>query len=192
MEIFIVQDNRIAVTPQALLISPFKEMWEKYEPQECIILFGYIEFMCSHRKSNPFIGYPKDERPGKILERSFPGGTAEQKQGLVNNPDVKRGMEVYKEIQHAASPSIRFYEGSLAAAEKMVNFFTTFDLSATNPRTGTLLYKPADITRTLKDVNDVIKTMGALKEKVLMEIAEDARGKGNRDINHFEKAKKDR
>jgi hypothetical protein len=192
MEIFIVQDNRVAITPQALLLSPFKEMWEKYEPEDCIILFGYIEFMCSHKKSNPFIGYPINERPFKILETSFPNGSDEQKQGLMNNPWVKKGMEVYKKIQHGASPSIRFYEASVSAAEKMIDFFTTFDLSATNPRTGTLLYKPADITRTLKDVNDVIKTMAALKEKVLMEIAEDARGKGNRDINYFEKAVKDR
>ncbi len=45
---------------------------------------------------------------------------------------------------------------------------------------------------TNKDVNDVIKTLSALKVKVMQEIAEDAKGKAGRDINHFEKSRKDR
>ena len=40
--------------------------------------------------------------------------------------------------------------------------------------------------------SDVIKTLGSLKEKVIQEIAEDAKGKGGREINYFEKAKDER
>ena len=74
----------------------------------------------------------------------------------------------------------------------MVDFFTTVDLNAINARTGNLLYKPADITRALKDVNDVIKTLASTRQKVIQEIAEDAKGKGGREINYFEKSKQDR
>lgn len=192
MELFIVNSNRVGITPQALLIYPFKEIWKAYKLDEALIRLGFIEFMCSHKKSNPYIGYKLDERPDKILDGLYPNSTNEERKDITGDSLIIAGIDIYTKIQHDASPSIRFYEASRDAAEKMVDFFATFDLNATNPRTGTLLYKPADITRTLKDVNDVLKTMGALKEKVIMEIAEDAKGKGNRDINYFEKSKKDR
>ena len=96
-------------------------------------------------------------------------------------------MEFYEQIQHEAAPSLKFYQASLNAAQKIIDFFNDFDLAETNPRTGNPLYKPADVTRTLKDTSDIIKTQNSLKGKVYQEIFEDARGKGGREINYFEK-----
>ena len=58
---------------------------------------------------------------------------------------------------------------------------------STNIKTGNLLYKPADITRALKDTNDILKTMNSLKEKVYQELYEDSKAKGGREVNYFEK-----
>jgi hypothetical protein len=59
-------------------------------------------------------------------------------------------------------------------------------LNKVNPRTGNPLYKPADITRALKEVNDIIRTLNSIKEKVYQELAEDSKGKAGREINYFE------
>jgi len=192
MNIFIVEKNKVAITPEVLLMHPFKDIWDKNEVEVALIKFGFIEFMCSHKKSNSFIGYPLDERPDKILHIIFPSGTEEEKDEIKNDALVLQGIQIYDENQQEASPSLRFYESALKAADSMVDFFSSVDLTATNQRTGTLLYKPADITRALKDVNDVIKTLGALKSKVIQEINEDAKGKAGREINHFEKSKTER
>jgi hypothetical protein len=192
MNIFIVEKNKVAITPEVLLLYPFKDIWKANTLELSLIKFGFIEFMCSQRKNNPFIGYPIDERPDKMLLITFPSGTDEQKEEIKNDPLVLAGIEIYIENQKEASPSLRFYESALMAADSMIDFFATVDLGATNARNGSLLYKPADITRALKDVNDVIKTLGALKSKVIQEINEDAKGKAGREINYFEKSKTER
>ena len=192
MEVFIVQDGRIAVTPEALLLTPFKKIWNKYDTDEAILRFTYIEFMCSYKKTNPFIGYQLKERENKILEYCMPTITNEQKKDITSDKDIIKAMSFYDTVQLESSPSLRLHMAAEAATDKMIGFFTTFDLSAKNLKTGTLLYKPADITRALKDVNDVIRTLTSTRQKVIEELAEDSKGKGNRSINYFEKSKKDR
>ena len=192
MDIFIVQDNRVGITPQALLISPFKEIWEENDKDMALLKLGYIEFMCSYKKSNPFGGYLIDERPLKILISSFPNGTEEEYSSIMNDSLVIEGIALYIKNQAEASVSLRYYEAAVSAANKMADFFIDFELDTPNPKTGNPLYKPADITRALKDVNDIIKTLGALKDKVIQELNEDAKGKAGREINYFEKPKHDR
>lgn len=191
MDIFFVKGNRIAITPEALLLAPIKEIWEKEEEGMALIKLGYVEFMCSHKKTNPFIGYKLEVRGRKILLITFPNVHEEEYEKVMNDDNVILAMSMYNILQNEASPSLRFYNASIKAAETMTTFFTDFDLKSTNSKTGALLYKPADITRALKDVNDVIKTLGAMKEKVIQEIAEDSKGKAGREINHFEKSKND-
>ena len=71
MDIFIVQNNIVVPTAHALLLTPFKNIWESDDsPKKDIAMakFSYIEFMCSYKKSNPFIGYTdKNQRKLKIL-----------------------------------------------------------------------------------------------------------------------------
>lgn len=192
MEVFIVQDGRIAVTPEALLLSPFKAIWEKHTVEEAILRFTYIEFMCSYKRTNPFIGYVMDERGGKIMEHCSPTSTAEERLAIIKDKNVIKAMKFYDKVQLESSPSLRLHTAAESAADKMIGFFTTFNLSAKNPKTGTLLYKPVDITRALKDVNDIIRTLTTTRQKVVEELADSVKGKGGRDINHFEKSKHDR
>lgn len=192
MEVFIIQDGRIAITPEALLLSPFKTIWEKHTVDEAILRFTYIEFMCSYKRTNPFIGYTIGERGTKIIEYCSPTSTNEEKLVIMKDNDVIRAIKFYNKVQLESSPSLRLHTAAESAADKMINFFTTFDLSAKNPRTGTLLYKPVDITRALKDVNDIIRTLTTTRQKVIEELADNVKGKGGREINYFEKNKKDR
>ena len=127
IEILIVKNERVTVTPQALLISSFKSIWEKHPKDEALIRLGYIEFMVSHKKSNTFIGYPLEERPVKILESLMVNPTEEQMKEIINDGDVVTAMEWYSQTMREASPSIRFYEASVDAAQGMIDFFTTLN-----------------------------------------------------------------
>ena len=186
MNIFLVVNNRVAIYAETILIEPFKTIWETNEPDMALRKFTYIEFMCSMKKSNPYIDYNEDVRGMKILQQSFPNESDEQINIIINDELVIQGMEVYKRFQREASPSLEFYEAALAAARKMSNFFMTVNISEKNPRSGMPVYKPSDITRALKDTNDVLKTLAGLREKVTMELYEDSKGKAGREINYFE------
>ena len=192
MDIFVVRDGKVSVTPEVLLIYPFNQIWEEDTEELAIRKFTFIEFMCSRKKSNPFIEYKMDERPSKILISFSSNENDEIINAIPTDELVISAMDVYNKLQNEASISLRFYESAIAAAEKMNEFFINFDLNKVNFKTGTLLYKPADITRALKDVNEVLKTLGGLKVKVQQELYEDVKGKAGREINHFEKSKNER
>ena len=190
MDLFVIEGYVVMPRPETLMISVFKEIWEAdNEPKKpnAMAKFAYIEFMCSYKKNNPFVGYSdKEERATKILDAlssSRNGGSIEDPR---ENVMVMNAMEFYLRTQYEAAPSLRFYEAALSAAEELISFFTDLDMNDTNSRTGNPLYKPAEITRALKDTNDIIKTLGALKDKVQQEIFEDSKGKGGRQINYFE------
>jgi hypothetical protein len=185
MNIFIVHENLVVPTPEILTIKPFKDIWDSDTTKKkdiAISKFSYIEFMCSYKKNNPFIGYSNlEERSNKILE------VLPVSDGVLDDDNVLLAIEWYNDTQTKASPAIRFYNASVHAADKMKDFLNTIDLTTTTPRTGAPLYKLADITRGLKDVADVVKTLNSLKAKVYLEIFEDSKGKSGREINYFEK-----
>jgi len=198
MEILIVQETRVAITPQALVIYPFKNIWADNEEGVAIQKLSFIEFMCSHKKSNPFVGYeeeandPARRRDINICNSISPNGTGEELLQLMKEDElVTIAIQVYRKLESEESVSLEFYEASVAAARKMIDFFTTFDLSEVNDK-GYLLYKPADITRALKDSSEILKILGGLKDKVAQELFESAKGKAGREINHFEKAPSER
>jgi len=192
MELFGVKSSEIRVTMECLMIEPFKSIWKKDGPDIGTQKFTYIEFMCSMKKNNVFIGYKIEERGKKILTNCFPSITSEEMSNIINDPLVVQGMKIYNELQNEASPAIRFYESAVVAADNLVEFFNTIDLDARNLRTGALLYKPKDITNALKDVKDILKTLSSLRSEVIQELYEDVKGKAGREINYFEKAKIDR
>lgn len=191
MEIFIIKEGRVYPTAEALLIPVFGRIWTRDDStgkEQALFEIAFIEFMCSYKKSNLYIGYTDEvERAEKILAAFFFSSNDNTYNDPREDMDVKVAMDYYKEVQHDASPSIRFYEAALQGATQMVDFFTNVDLNARNSRTGALLYKPADLTRALKDTNDILKTLTSMKENVYKELAESAKGKGDREINYFEK-----
>ena len=188
MDLFTVENNIVRPTAEALLLRPFNNIWESDTTSKkdiAIAKFAYIEFMCSYKRSNPFIGYTnKDDRKLKIIGSLNIENALNE---ILEDNNVKEAIDLYNKLQEEASPSLRFYESAVQASEKMIEFFESFDLMAVNGRTGNLLYKPADITRALKDTNDILKTMNSLKEKVYQELYEDSKAKGGREVNYFEK-----
>jgi hypothetical protein len=183
MDIFIVEDYKVMPTAEALSIKAFKNIWNSSDEKETLLSkFAYIEFMCSYKPTNPFIGYlDPEERKQKIIEKI--DMTIEE----CDDDLIVEAIKVYEELQNNASPSLNFYMAALEASKTMIDFFNDVDLNKKNSRTGNPLYKPADITKALKDTYEILKTMNSLKEKVHQEIYDSSKGKGGRVINYFEK-----
>jgi len=180
--LFIVENQRAKPSTEALMLYPFKDIWERDDSSDkgiAIKELSYIEFMCSPKKTNPFFGYSEEDRHTKIVEFLF---------NLGYTPDglVQEGMRVYKDFFYNASPSLSFLESAREGAEKLKKFFSDFDLNEKNDK-GVLLYKPKDITTALMDTFNILRTLNSLEEKVYEEIYESTKSKGNREINPFER-----
>lgn len=180
--LFIVENGVAKPSTEALLLSPYKEIWErdrlKDKPQ-AIKEFTYIEFMVSQLETNPFNGYADEVRHDILKSKLF---NEEWK------PDklIEQGMAELETFQREGSATYSYYISVLKASQKMKNFFDSFDMNEKNERTGLPIYKPSDITRAMIDTDKVLQNIHSMKRKVEQEVFEQTKTKGNKSINPFE------
>lgn len=184
MNLFSIENGIVIPFPETTIISPFKEIWERDTTRKKDIAtkeYAYIEFSCSYKKSNPYIGYPEDVRGKKIIEGLFK-----------DNPDwlpdelVTQGIAAYKDFQNQASPSIRFYEAALTGVEKLQEYYLNLDMKKVNKQ-GTPVNKPSDVARGLSLTGAVLQNLENLRERVEQELFESNKVRGNRTVNPFER-----
>lgn len=178
---FLIENYKVKITPEILLIEVFKRLWEEDTTETKDIAlknFAYIEFLLSPKKTNPFYGYEAKIRPSKILEGI--GLTEEEL-----SPNITPAIRFYKDYLMNASPTLAYYESSLSAANKVKDFLSTVDLNRVT-KTGQPIYKPKDITSAISDTDKVINTLNNLKAKVEQEVVTTGRVRADRDINPFE------
>jgi hypothetical protein len=181
--LFTVESRVVSPTTQVLLISPFKEIWARDTSEDkryAIEDFSYIEFMASIQKSNPYSGYPEDQRAEKILKDIITRAEWDQTDSL-----ILAGIDKLKEFQAEASVTYNYYMAAKNAAEKMQQFFMTFSMGEVNPKTGALVWKPRDITSALNDTSRVLENLNSLREKVDNEVFEEVKKKGQKIVSVF-------
>jgi len=174
--------NTGIVTPKEhlLLIEPFTTIWNRDKgkhKEKAIADFKYIEFMVSPLSSNPYKDLEDFEKSDIII-----------KEVLLNKytPDilVKEAIDKYKEWLYNNSFSYNFYTSALKGANELMNFFRSVDLAERN-RTGNPIYKPQDVTKALKDVEEIIKNLQGLEKRIFEEI-KIKQIRGNKEVNIFE------
>lgn len=180
--LFNVEGKLVNPTEEVLLISPFKEIWERDITPNKIRAkeeFAYIEFMTSFLKTNPYKGYSPEVRRQKIFEE------------VITNEDfyedtlIKAGMKKMEEFQKEASPTYTLYSSALNAKYKLEDFLNTFDINERNPKTGMPIMKVKEITSALLDVDKVTTSLNSLKKKVEEELYESIKTRGQKEISPF-------
>lgn len=180
--LFTVENKVVKPTTEVLLLSPYKEIWER-DPNPGKFTatdeFTYIEFMASVKKTNPYRGYDKQERMRRLAVDIM------KHEEYVPDEYVLGGIAALIEFQKTASPTFNYYASATKAAYKVQTFFENFDLNQLNERTGLPIYKPKDITSALNDTERVLTSLLALEEKVNNELFESAKVKGQKTVSPF-------
>ena len=116
-KIFDISNGEVILTPEALAIPVFKEIWDSdktktKERAEKEIKF--VVFFCDSVKS-PYKDYPTDERYDILREEIF--GDSKWK------PDelVKRAIGVYEDLTETTSS--RLLRSAKSATEKLAKYF---------------------------------------------------------------------
>lgn len=180
--LFKVEGKMVVPFVETLNTPPFKEIWERDEhPNKEVAKqeFAYIEFVTSMKKTNPFRGYKEQEKPLKVQEQVI------KIEGWEPDELIAEGIESIKEFQMNASVTYKYYMAAKEGAEKMMDFFTTFDMNEVNIKNGNPVYKPRDITSALNDTSKILQNLDDLKKKVEQELFESTRNQGDKEISHF-------
>ena len=184
--LFKIEGKKVTPNPETLLISPFKEIWERDNSEHKTMAmkeFAYAEFMTSMMRSNPYSGYNEKMKEGAIMKDIF-GGEKWHPDDL-----VYAAMNKIDEFQNDASPSMTLYKAALHAKENLEEHLRTFDILGAENRTqnGSMIIKPADVTRALKDMIDVSASLENMRTKVQEEMFESRKVRGDKEISPFAK-----
>ena len=182
--LFKIEDKIVQPTEEALLISPFKEIWErdKSKGKEIALKeFAFIEFTVSLLASNPYKGYSESIRDTVVIEDLFKG------EKWIPDSLIKQGQYKFEVFQKEGSQSYPLYKSSIKAKDNLVKFLESVDLTEKNFKTGMPIYKPKELTSALLDVDKVTASLDALRKKVEEELYESAKIKGQKEISVFAK-----
>lgn len=183
MDLFELTNNRAFPSIHALMIEPYKTIWEEDETegkQKSIKWFTYIELLCSPKKSNPFYGYAEEMRSEKVKIEVF------NDKDYPIESDLLMATLAYKEHLSFSSPSYELAVAAEVAANKLKMFLTSLNPTDKMP-SGALLLKPKDITQALQEIPDTIKSMVEMRAKVHEELLESAKTRNDRKIGAYER-----
>lgn len=180
--LFTVTEKTVFPNTETLLISPFKEIWNRdktKEKHQAISEFAYVEFMTSMKKSNPYRQYGSDMKEKKIRQAVI------TQEGWEPDDLIRQAMDKIIEFQREASTTYNYYMAAKKAAEKMQEFFLEVDITAVNEKTFNPIYKPKDITGALNDTEKVLGNLKSLEKKVEEELYEETKNRSNKEVSFF-------
>lgn len=183
MDLFELNNNRAFPSAHALLIDPFKTIWERdsdHNKANAIRLFSLVELVCSPKRSNPFGGVSEDKRMAKVKKEVYGDENYRTTDWMI------LAIGKYRELLLIDSPSYDLYDAAINGKEKLVNFLREFDLNE-KTNAGGLILKPKDITSALTDINRVAKELEEGRTKVNSELIEAAKTRGQREIGDYER-----
>lgn len=191
LDIFDFSENKAFPTMECLTHPILKQIWERdtsAHKGEAIIQYSYLNYVCSYKKSNPFIGYVDlEERKTKILQHLVGKDDADAKFIHYDNDTILLAAETALNTLYEDSiPSLRFYKDAMDGIDKLSRFLRTIDLTAKNEKTGSLVYTPKMVQDIIKDSKSLALALNELKDIVNAEITEATRSVKNRQINFFE------
>ena len=161
MKLFDIDNNKVIIHPEALLIQSFKLLWDRDKSKDkstAMKEIAYVYFMTDFK--SPYDRYDSEEKKLQVGADIVGNGK------YTPDDKVVAAMTTYKNLQQTFS--MKFLESAKVAAKELMNFFNSVDL---NERTnsGGVVYKPVDITNALSQSVKVIEALDKWTEKVQKE-----------------------
>lgn len=175
--LFDLERNKIVLNPDILAIPAIKKIWQRDKTKDkikAIEELSYIVFLADFH--SPYRDLKGIEKEKIIIEDIF-GDT-----NWRPDDDIKKAVKVY--IRNQISPSMRLLQSARVAIEKVSDWFERVDLEEEDTF-GKPKYSANDVSRNLKEIGNIVKSLGNLEKQVRMEL-EESNARGNNEIGYFE------
>lgn len=184
MELFQLSNNKLTFSPQALLLEPYKKLWDRDKSKEKTLAtseLGYVWYLCDIK--SPFsIILSREERTTEIKKIIKELSGTWMPDVLVNEACI-----FYKESQKTVSSEI--LDNTIGVMLRINTFLSTLDPGATySDKFGNIkfVHDFKKIVSTVKEVPGVLKTLNEVREQVLKEQEVDTGMRGNKSKSVFE------
>ena len=168
---FDIQGSKIKLNTEDLAVPPFKEHYNTAKDKEQALKeIEYIVWL--HKWNTPYEAYPEKERASIVAKDVF------KDENYIPSVSVEELAKRFQEFQQ--TPSTRLLASSQSAAEGLIETLNQY--SEGNMDIDTAL----KITRILKDVSAVVKSLDIAMKQAKAEQMESGKVKGGGIIGRFE------
>lgn len=163
MNLFTYEGYKLTISPEALVLKPFKQIWDRDKSknkEKAMQELGFIYFFCDIRSDYQYIVNEADRelaiKDGEGLPQSW-------------KPDakIKEAIEFYNSFK---SSSILLLEDTRYAVDKLRKLLRDIDLSQTDDK-GKPIYTLNTITATIKQVPSLVKDLDEAERAISKEVA---------------------
>lgn len=164
MKLFTYEAYRVKVSEEALLLKPFKVIWDRdksISKDKALSELAYIYFMCDPRSDYQYL-INEEDRSNAIKEgEGFPPKWKPDKA-------IKEAINFYSSFK---STSALLLEDTRVAIDKVREFLKDVDLKAVDDK-GKPLYTINSITSTIKMIPQLIKDLDEAEKAIASEMRE--------------------
>lgn len=177
---FDIQGNKIKLSTDDLAIPPFKDHFNNAEDKS--IALKEIEYVVwLHKWNTPYEAYPSDRRASVVAKDVF--GDEKYKP----TAEVLELSKRFLELQE--TPGTRLLSASRGAAEGLITVLEAYYKRLNASQNYEDLDEAIKITRILKDVGNIIKSLDIAMKQSKAEQIESGRVKGGGVIGMYETVK---
>lgn len=168
---FDINGKKISFTPEDLAIPPFKDHYNNAEDKaQALKEIEYIVWL--YKWNTPYEAYPEKERAEKVRQDLF--GSSEWRPSDTVNELARRFVEFQE------TPGTRLLTASRSAAEGLTEALNMYS------STGMDIDTAIKVTRILKDVGNIVKSLDMAMKQAKAEQAEAGRVKGGGQLGLYE------
>ena len=168
---FDIQGSKIKLNTEDLAVPPFKEHYNNAKDKsQALKEIEYIVWL--YKWNTPYEAYPEKDRASIVAKDVF------KDENYIPSVSVKELAKRFQEFQQ--TPSTRLLASSQSAAEGLIETLNQY--SEGNMDIDTAL----KITRILKDVSAVVKSLDIAMKQAKVEQLEQGKVKGGGIIGRFE------
>lgn len=162
MKLFELQNNYPTVTAECLMISPFKEIWERDKTKDKTKAYGELRYIyfASDFKSL-YLAFDKSIREERLVDDFI------KIKGWKPDQLVMDGMDKYKLFQN--TPTMRFLQANQIAMESLTEYYSGIDWDELDATGKKPKYDITKVSGSVKQAGDIINNIEKLKEKVAKE-----------------------
>lgn len=171
---FDIQGSKITLSTEDLAIPPFKDYYNgSKDKSQALKEIEYIIWL--YKWNTPYEAYPQKERASVVAKDVF------NDKDYIPSAELKELAKRFQEFQQ--TPGTRLLSSSQAAAEGLIDTLNQYSEGGMDIDTA------IKITRILKDVSGVVKSLDVAMKQAKAEQAETGRVKGGGTIGLYETVK---
>ena len=153
MDLLTMSKNKLEITPYALAIKEFADIWSQSDKDNASLELSFIYFMADFK--SPYVGYDDTSRPIKIA----------QDLNLPLNSGAKLKTAILKYEQLQDTPSIRLLKATERTLNKIEKYYDAYI-----PEVDVTGAKFKSIVASMKSLDGVIKSISTLRKQVELEL----------------------